>query len=140
MVNLAKRGLSLLISSTVLLMAQVSLAGERDFDLTFSSGSIYTVESNSVVRGDRDRYYFNAQAGQSISLAITSNEDNAVIQLLYKRGGEWLAVPGTEAEPDLRVWYGALPSSESNQYRIDVGGTRGNTSYDLFVGIAAVSR
>ncbi|MGK7877385.1 MAG: hypothetical protein AB4426_30030, partial [Xenococcaceae cyanobacterium] len=139
-VNLAKRGLSLLISSTVLLMAQVSLAGERDFNLTFSGGSIYTVESNEVVRGDRDRYYFVAQEGQPISIAITSGEDNAVIELLYKRGGAWLAVPGTEAGSEIRVWYGALPSSESNQYRIDVGGTRGNTSYHLFVGTAEVSR
>ncbi len=140
MVNLAKRSLSLLILSTVLLIAEVSLAGEQDFYLTFSSGSIYTVKSNSVVSGDHDRYYFNAQADQRISLAITSNEDNAVIQLLYKQGEEWLAVPGTEVEPDIKVWYGVLPSSESNQYRIDVSGTRGNTSYDLFVGIAAVSR
>ena len=140
MVNLVRMGLSLFITSTVFLTAQVSCAGDRDFDLIFSSGSrISTVKSNSVIRGDRDRYYFNAQAGQSISIAIASLENNAVIQLLYKQGETWLAVPGMEEGRDIRVWYGALPGSKSNQYRIDVGGTRGNTSYDLFVGIAVVS-
>ncbi len=141
MVNLAKMGLSLFMASTVSLMAQVSLAGDNDFALTLTSSlRISTVKSNSVVRGDRDRYYFRAQPGQLMTLAIVSLEDNAVLQLLYKRRGAWLAVPGTEAGRDTRVWYGALPISESNQYRIDVSGTRGNTSYDLFVGIAAVSR
>ena len=142
MVNLVKLGLSLLIVSTVLLMAQVSLAADRDFDLTLTSNlRISTVKSNSVIRGDRDRYYFSAQAGQLISIAIASLEDNAAIQLGYKQGGAWIVVPGTAEElGNTRVWYGALPSSESNQYRIDVGGTRGNSSYDLFVGIAAVGR
>ena len=140
--NLIKIGLIVLIVSTFLLMAQASLAADRDFDLTFNSGlRISTLESNSVVRGDRDRYYFSAQAGQSISIAIASLEDNAAIQLYYKRGGAWLAVPETTEESgNTRVWYGALRRSESNQYRLDVVGTRGNTSYDLFVGIAAVSR
>lgn len=127
------------MASAVLFMPipRASMADDRDFNLTFGGSSkISTVKSNEVVRGDRDRYYFRAQAGQPISLAITSREDNAVFQLSYQLGGTWKAVPGTE---EGRVWYGVLPPSQSNQYRIDVGGTRGNASYDLFVGISAVS-
>ena len=141
MLNLAKMGFSLLIVSAVSLIPRVSLAANRDFNLSFSSNSkISTVRSNAVVRGDRDRYYFSAQGGQRISIAVASLEDNAVFQLLYKRGEAWVAVEGTQEGRDRRVWYGVLPSSDSNRYRIDVGGTRGNASYDLFVGIAAVRR
>ncbi len=135
---LAKMRVILLMSLTVFLIAQVSLAG--DFNLTFSGRSnISIVKSNAIVRGERDRYYFSARAGQRISIAVTSLEDNAAIDLFYKSGEEWIAVPEVRAGSYLRVWYGTLPSSDSNQYRIDVGGTRGNTYYDLFVGISSVS-
>lgn len=140
MKHLAKIGLILFISTTVSLMAQVSFAENFDFNLTFdNSSSISTVVSNAVVRGDRDRYYFEAQAGQNISIAIASWEDNAVIDLFYKSGEAWVTVPGTDAANDIRVWHGTLPSSESNQYRIDVSGTRGNASYNLFVGISSTA-
>ncbi len=140
MINLKKIGLSLLIASAVPFISQASIAEVREFNLTFSGTSkISTVVSNAVVRGDRDRYYFKAKAGQPISLAITSLEDNAVFQLSYQQGGLWQAIPGTGEELEARVWYGVLPPSQANQYRIDVGGTRGNATYDLFVGISAVS-
>ena len=38
---------------------------------------------------------------------------------------------------DARSWYGDLPPSQGGQYRITVSGTRGNATYDMFVGIAA---
>lgn len=135
---LAKMGVILFISSAASLSSQVSLA--RDFDLAFSNSSrISTVESNAVVRGDRDRYHFSAQAGQRISLAVTSLEDNAALDLFYRSGEQWVAVPDANEGTDVRVWYGTLPSSDSNQYRIDIGGTRGNATYDLFVGISSVN-
>ncbi|MBE7380250.1 MAG: hypothetical protein F6J95_002430 [Leptolyngbya sp. SIO1E4] len=116
----------------------MSLAG--DFDLTFNgSSNLSTIASNAVVRGDRDRYYFSAQAGQRISIAVTSLEDNAVIDLLYKSGETWIPVPEVAEGDDRRIWYGALPSSDSDQYQIVVSGTRGNATYDLFVGISQVS-
>ena len=122
------------------LMARGSWAEDRDFELAFDSGSrISTVQSNSVVRGDRDRYYFTAGAGQRISIAISSLEDNAAFQLLYDQGGSWTAVPEMALGGNVRVFYGVLPDSDSGRYRIDVGGVRGNAAYDLFVGIAAIS-
>ncbi|NJM23998.1 MAG: WD40 repeat domain-containing protein [Richelia sp. RM1_1_1] len=113
----------------------ISNTNSRALNLTFDKEKISTVVSNSVIRGERDKYYFNAQSGQRTSMAITSVEDNAVFQLSYKQGGIWREVPGTAEGQDTRVWYGQLPASESNSYEISVGGTRGNATYDLFVGI-----
>ncbi|MDJ0798328.1 MAG: WD40 repeat domain-containing protein [Calothrix sp. MO_167.B12] len=117
----------------------ISNTGSRKFNLTFDKEKISTVVSNSVIRGERDKYYFNAKPGQWTSIAITSIENNAVFQLSYKQGGIWREVPGTAEGQDTRVWHGKLPTSESNSYEISVGGTRGNTTYDLFVGISAVN-
>ena len=135
---LAKVGGILLIASTASSISQISLA--RDFNLEFNGSSkMSTVESNAVVRGDRDRYYFNAKAGQRISIAVTSFEDNAVLELSYKRGDQWIAIPNTKEGEDARVFYGTLPNSDFNQYRINIGGIRGNATYDLFVGISSVN-
>ena len=112
----------------------VGHAEARDFNLAFAPGKSYAVVSNAVVRGDRDYYAFGARGGQTITIAITSAEDNAVVQLWFKIGGEW--VPA-DTPPDSRVLYGTLPDSDGGQYRIEVGGTRGNATYDLFVGISA---
>ena len=106
----------------------------RDFDLAFASGKSYAVVSNAVIRGDRDYYAFGARAGQTITIAITSLEDNAVVALWFKIDGEWVMA---DTPPDSRVLYGELPTSDGGLYRIEVGGTRGNATYDLFVGIAA---
>ena len=129
--------LGALLLVVALLMVQVSPASARDFDLTFERGKSYGVMSNSVVRGDRDHYYFGANVGQMLTVGISSVEDNAVVELYVKSGGEWFPV---EQPVDTRVLYGALPESEGGQYRLTVGGTRGNASYDLFVGISAAGR
>ena len=112
----------------------VGHAEARDFNLAFASGKSYAVVSNAVIRGERDYYSFGARGGQTITIAITSLEDNAVVQLWFKLDGEWVAA---DTPPDSRVLYGELPTSDGGQYRIEVGGTRGNATYDLFVGIAA---
>jgi len=122
---------SLLLLSLCLPVRQ---AEARDFDLAFASGKSYAVVSNAVIRGERDYYAFGARGGQTITIAITSTEDNAVVQLWFKLGGEWIVA---DTPPDSRILYGELPISDGGQYRIEVGGTRGNATYDLFVGISA---
>src|SRR3954462_12732705 len=87
----------------VWLCLPVSHAEARDFELAFASGKSYTVVSNAVVRGDRDYYYFGAGDGQHISIAIMSLEDNAVVELSYRDGGNWYPVDTFE---DARAWYG----------------------------------
>jgi len=61
-------------------------------------------------------------------------EDNAVLEFWVKRNGEWLP---TDSGLEPRTLYGTLPESDGGQYRIVVGGTSGNATYDMFVGISA---
>jgi hypothetical protein len=129
------RSLVVVVAIAVMLMSfPVQGAEAREFNLAFVPGKSYAVVSGAVIRGERDTYYFDARPGQLVSIAITSVEDNAVIEFWVKREGEWLFVDsGVEA----RTLYGALPESDGGQYRIVVGGTRGNATYDMFVGISA---
>jgi hypothetical protein len=126
-------GALLMVFASFMLLPHTANASE--FDLTFERGKSYGIVSNSVIRGERDNVYFGARSGQIVSIAVSSLEDNAVVELYFKRGGAWMLA---EAPPDSRVLYGNLPDSDGGQYRITVAGTRGNASYDLFVGIAVV--
>ena len=55
-------------------------------------GSSSATVKGAVVRGDRDRYYVGARKGQTMSVKITSIEDNAVFQVYLP--GEEDALPG----------------------------------------------
>ena len=103
--------LTVLVAVAALVFAPVRSASAADFDLAFQAGKSYGVMSNSVVRGDRDNYYFGARSGQMVTIAISSIEDNAVVELYFKRGGEWILA---EAPPDSRALYGALPDSDGS--------------------------
>lgn len=97
----------------------------------FARGKSSTTISGAVVRGDRDRYYLGANKGQTMSVKITSLEDNAVFQVFLP--GEQEALPGAGEEDDATSWSGELPANA--EYVIVVGGTRGNATYKLTVSI-----
>lgn len=95
------------------------------YRVTFEPGQASTSYSSGVVRGERDEYQLFAHAGQELTLWIDSIEDNAVFDLL--------APDGTAlASESIRVT-AQLPVT--GMYRIIVGGTRGNTSYELVVAV-----
>ena len=123
---------SLIAALTVLTTASVSYGDNQQYELSFPPNRISTVVSDAVVRSDRAEYYFTAQRGQTISLAITALENNAVFSLFYRQNGSW-----QQQSYRQKGWSGFLPASENNRYLIAVTGTRGNATYDLFVGIAA---
>lgn len=91
----------------------------------FDPGSNFTVLENAVIRGTRDQYLLDAQAGQTMNLEISSLEENAVFDLVAP-DGQTLEQEATEATVTL---------PESGDYQIIVGGTRGNASYQLRVEI-----
>ena len=135
--EIMKNAMSILLI-TVFILVLISnsvFSKENSKPLKFEKGKISTTAQSVVIRGERDVYLFSAKKGQRISIAITSLEDNAVFELFYKKNGVWEVFEGTR---EARVWYGKLPKSESNSYKIKVGGTRGNASYELFVGISVV--
>jgi hypothetical protein len=96
----------------------------------FAPGHHSATLEGAVIRGDRDRYIVGARAGQTMSVAIRSVEDNAVFQIAKPGGGEMLAAA---SDDDATRWSGTLPVS--GDYVITVGGTRGNATYNLSVAI-----
>jgi hypothetical protein len=97
----------------------------------FAKGTSSTTIKGAVIRGDRDRYYVGAKAGQTMTVKITSLEKNAVFQIYF--AGEQESLPGAGEEDDAMNWSGRL--SDDNEYVIVVGGTRGNATYRLTISI-----
>jgi hypothetical protein len=97
----------------------------------FAKGTSSTTIKGGVVRGERNRYYIGAKAGQKMTVKITSLEKNAVFQIYYR--GEEESLPGAGDGDDATHWSGELPIA--NEYVIVVGGTRGNASYTLTISI-----
>lgn len=96
----------------------------------FAKGKSSATLSGAVIRGDRDTYILGAKSEQMMSVKITSTEKNAVFQITDP-SGEFLQDAGEM--DDAMNWTGALPYD--GDYRIIVGGTRGNATYKLTVSI-----
>jgi len=98
--------------------------------IKFARGKSSATVSGAVVRGDRDTYILGAGVGQTMRVRITSPENNAVFQVMDDDGNY---LSGAGEEDDATNWSGKLPWK--GDYKIIVGGTRGNASYDLTVSI-----
>lgn len=124
-----------ILSILALLTLALSLAIVTSADgvtkrVTFKRGKKAATMSGAVIRGDRDTYILRAKAGQMMHTKITSLENNAVFTV-EAPNGEFLQDAGetddaTNVTNDL-PWAG--------DYKIVVGGTRGNASYKLTVSI-----
>ena len=126
--KLVRRSLAVIF---VCSLALSSLAEGVKRKIQFERGSSSATVRGNVVRGDRDRYYLGAKKGQTMSVKITSPEDNAVFQIYLP--GEEKSLKGAGDEDDATDWSGELPADA--EYVIVVGGTRGNASYTLKVSI-----
>ncbi|HRI03736.1 MAG TPA: hypothetical protein PLL77_08340 [Pyrinomonadaceae bacterium] len=120
--------LSVLLTVSVLSLAAVTSADGVTKRIRFAKGKHSATVSNSVVRGDRDTYIAGAGTGQTMTVKITSLEDNAVFQI-EAPNGEFL--DGAGETDDAMEFTGELPSK--GDYKIIVGGTRGNATYKLTV-------
>lgn len=119
-----------LILALALSLASMAAADGVKKRIKFARGKSSTVISSAVVRGDVDTYTVGAKSGQRMTVKITSVEKNAVFQIQTPSG---IYVAGADEGDDAMSWSGALP--ETGDYRIIVGGTRGNATYKLTVGI-----
>jgi hypothetical protein len=124
------RRLTALIFICVFAFSSVSAQGVKK-KVRFAKGRSSITIREAVVRGDRDRYYVGAKAGQKMSVKITSLEKNAVFQIYF--AGEQESLSGAGEGDDAMNWSGELPAD--NQYVIVVGGTRGNATYALTISI-----
>ena len=105
-----------------LLIAQQSPRPRR---IQFARGTSSATIENAVVRGTRDTYLLNARAGQKMTVTITSLENNAVFDIIA---------------PNRRIikqeaTSGSFTLPKTGDYRVIVGGTRGNATYKLQVSI-----
>ncbi|MEZ5306660.1 MAG: hypothetical protein R2684_05865 [Pyrinomonadaceae bacterium] len=100
-------------------------SGGRNVTVRFPKGKSSASYSNSVVRGDRDKYTLGAASAQTMTVSISSVESNAVFQIRGPRG----YLPGAGEGDDATRWTGELPAT--GNYVIIVGGTRGNASYNI---------
>jgi hypothetical protein len=126
--KLVRRGLAVIFACS---FAVSSLAEGVKRKIQFERGSSSATVRGSVVRGDQDRYYLKAAKGQTMSVKITSAEDNAVFQIYLP--GEEKTLRGAGEGDDATDWSGELPADA--EYVIVVGGTRGNASYTMKVSI-----
>lgn len=95
--------------------------GNKTRRVKFDRGATSKTVKDSVVRGNRDIYLFGANKGQQMSVNITSLEDNAVFDVVSPNG--------QILQQETKNWSGELP--RKGDYRIIVGGTRGNATYEL---------
>ncbi|HKQ99174.1 MAG TPA: hypothetical protein VJT09_00795 [Pyrinomonadaceae bacterium] len=119
-----------LVVAALLLMTAVVVPAQRDRTrrVRFQRGRTTTVIKDAVVRGTRDRYVLRAGRGQTLTVHITSLEDNAVFDIYRPAGRRTL-----EGAQETTDWTGELP--RNGDYVIEVGGTRGNATYTLEITI-----
>ena len=112
--------------------------------IRFAGGASSATVEGAAIRGELELYSLEARAGQTMTVSITSLENNAVFQIwqpgarvardrdnLITVTGQ--ALPRAGETDDAMRWTGTLPAS--GRYLFVVGGTRGNASFRLQVAI-----
>ncbi len=95
--------------------------------IEFVPGASTATVSSSVVRGDRAIYVLRGDRGQTMSVTIDSSQEQGGASFdVISPNGEILSSGATSFRQ-------ALP--QSGDYRIIVGGSRGNASFSMMVSI-----
>ena len=98
--------------------------------IQFAPGKSAATAQNSVIRGDQDVYLLGARKGQTMTLSITSLENNAVFEVLTPPDAQGKR---RSLKQEVTTWKGVLPAN--GDYLVVVAGTRGNATYKLQVTI-----
>lgn len=131
--------------AVLLCLSTAAIAADPPFRPTpirFAAGASSGHVEGAVIRAERDVYSVGASAGQTMTVTISSLENNAVFQI-YEPGttvsrdtDRIVDVSGKALageDKDIMRWSGKLP--RNGTYLIVVGGTRGNATYKMDVGI-----
>jgi hypothetical protein len=108
----------------------------------FARGASNGTVGGHVTRGDRALYSVKATAGQTMTVTITTPDDNAVFQIYEPDAAvgrdadgllEFKGKPlhGASNGEDATRWQGRLP--RAGTYLIVVGSTRGNARFSMDV-------
>jgi hypothetical protein len=104
-------------------------AQETEKTLKFKKGESSAVVAGSLLRGEEVSYILKANKDQNMVVTISSTENNAVFRIKDRTSRYYL--DGAGEIDDAIKWQGSLPSD--GEYKIIIGGTRGNTEYTLKV-------
>lgn len=120
------------VTPTVLLICLLMLAGwaqhNRNKRVQFTRGADNATFQDGIARGENLTYLLGAGAGQTMTVSITSSEDNAVFEV-FAPNGHVIGRGSMTEEMDM-VWVGKLP--QSGDYRVVVGSTRGGSSFSAY--------
>jgi hypothetical protein len=119
----------LLISIAALSLSFSAISAEFKKPLIFPHGKTSTTVKSDVIRGDRDAYLIKVRSGQVMTVQVSALENNASFSIYEPKAED--AILGSEEESDPTEWKGTL--NKTGEYRIVVGGARGNASYTLRV-------
>ncbi len=97
------RRLMALVITCAFTLSSISAQGVKK-KVRFVRGTSSITLRNAVIRGDRDRYYVGAKAGQTMLVRITSTEKNAVFQIYFH--GEEESLPGAGDDDAATNWSG----------------------------------
>lgn len=104
-------------------------AQETEKTLKFKKGESSAVVAGSLLRGEEISYILKANKDQNMVVTISSTENNAVFRIKDRTSRYYL--DGAGEIDDAIKWQGSLPSD--GEYKIIIGGTRGNAEYTLNV-------
>jgi len=121
----------LLVLVVIFALSNIANADGITKRVKFQKGQSAATFEGTVIRGDRDTYLLKAGKNQTMNITITSEEENAVFQVKDTKTGKYLKGAGTGN--DAVYFTGELPSD--GDYKVIVGGTRGNASYTITISI-----
>jgi len=104
-------------------------AQETEKTLKFKKGESSAVVAGSLLRGEEVSYILKANKDQNMVVTISSTENNAVFRIKDRTSRYYL--DGAGEIDDAIKWQGSLPSD--GEYKIIIGGTKGNAEYTLNV-------
>lgn len=119
----------LLVLLMIFAAAGINSQVNDDKRIKFKKGESSATVAGSVIRGEEDSYILNASKNQKMIVTLSSTEDNAVFRIKDRSSRYYL--DGAGEIDDAKKWEGTLPSD--GEYKIIIGGTRGNTEYTLMV-------
>lgn len=120
---------TLLVLLMIFAAAGINSQVNDDKRIKFKKGESSATVAGSVIRGEEDSYILNASKNQKMIVTLSSTEDNAVFRIKDRSSRYYL--DGAGEIDDAKKWEGTLPSD--GEYKIIIGGTRGNTEYTLMV-------
>ena len=139
-------GLRLLVLGFCLTLPSVAVAGScaAPEAVRFPAGSSRQTIESGVGRGELACWRLRAKAGQTMSVTVTSVEDNAAATIYrpdwrVRRDGDGLVsvrgqtLPAAGEGDDARTWSGPLPAT--GEYLVAIGAVRGGADFRLTIAI-----